>query len=644
MDSGSSSSSDMKDSRLDNVISSYSTITRTERRSYQNNRFPEVRFPSGANPSSINTVPSQISSQTAVTSSENRNTITADDVAMRTASERHQNSVKAITNLLKIIDQARANRNFAKSNLEVYAREYNDALSAQRRAQNDIIAAETRRSQITSAIEGAEKKIADYQGQLDDITGQREDLNARKAKLLVKISGEERIKAELMAQLESINADLARLMKELATYKEKAEFIKVKISAAQAELKKAEGELASVIERRLAAEREVADGEAKVDELRRLLQAAEDALAGSKIKLASIIEEEKRIPAIIEGIKTRIAGLVAELDKANAAIARIQAEIDALNPDDLVSQIEDLEESILADRRSVMEIDGELAALVEPEEKLKAMLKGSQDDFAFLKTQILACEEALRQAYSAGNDANTLVAHARQNLDSVNARYQEEEKVISEATLNLERARAEEALARLALEEIISHYSDALPYSIVPNGNGQTPAGTPYGNNPSGSPLGPISQHGNGAPGEFVVKDWTHYLSLAFGRGVHPAFRGSVTKLYPFNFLSIVSGRTIRNEYDEIVHEKPKVQNNGGVCGGNGPVRAASGEVISIGQDGFKVRLDDGQVYDIHVSPCTKMNSNVAGYSMKMGDEAVVKGTQVGYSRMNASQVTCLSE
>ena len=193
---------------------------------------------------------------------------------MRTASERHQNSVKAITNLLKIIDQARANRNYAQNNLEIYAREYNDALAGQRRAQNDIIAAETRRSQITSAIEGAERKIADYQFQLDDITKNRDDLNAKKAKLLAKISGEERIKAELLANLENVNANLARLMKELATYKEKAESIKVKIAAAEAELKKAEDLLASVVQRRIAAEKEVEDGASRVADLRRQLQAA----------------------------------------------------------------------------------------------------------------------------------------------------------------------------------------------------------------------------------------------------------------------------------------------------------------------------------------------------------------------------------
>ena len=208
-----------------------------------------------------------------------------------------------------------------------------------------------------------------------------------------------------------------------------------------------------------------------------------------------------------------------------------------------------------------------------------------------MKTQIVACEEALRQAYSIGNDANTAVAHAKQNLDAINARYQEEEKIISEATLNLERARAEEALARLALEEIIAHYSDALPYSIVPNGNGKTFAGTPYGNNPSGSPLGPVDTSGNGAPGAFLIKDWTHYLSQAFGAGIHPAFPGSVNELFPFNFLSLVKGNDVRNTYGQL---------RGG-CGGAGPIKAFSGKVRTIRDSNFDVELESGEKYTVAI-------------------------------------------
>lgn len=58
---------------------------------------------------------------------------------MRAASERHQNAIKSITNLLKIIDQARANKLQGEEDIEVYIRQYNEALGTQREAQNSIV-------------------------------------------------------------------------------------------------------------------------------------------------------------------------------------------------------------------------------------------------------------------------------------------------------------------------------------------------------------------------------------------------------------------------------------------------------------------------------------------------------------------------
>ena len=51
------------------------------------------------------------------------------------------------------------------------------------------------------------------------------------------------MKAQLLAQLESINADLARLMKELAMYQEKCAVIKAKIEQAKVDIKKYEATL-----------------------------------------------------------------------------------------------------------------------------------------------------------------------------------------------------------------------------------------------------------------------------------------------------------------------------------------------------------------------------------------------------------------
>lgn len=119
-------------SRLGSIISEHSTVTSRTDVSYQNNRFPEVSFPSGANIDAFNAVPTNVLSKQAVRSDLNRNVITADDVVVRTASERHQNAIKGITNLLKIIDQGRANINQAQADIEKYTVDYNAALGARK--------------------------------------------------------------------------------------------------------------------------------------------------------------------------------------------------------------------------------------------------------------------------------------------------------------------------------------------------------------------------------------------------------------------------------------------------------------------------------------------------------------------------------
>ena len=86
-------------------------------------------------------------------------------------------------------------------------------------------------------------------------------------------------------------------------------------------------------------------------------------------------------------------------------------------------------------------------------------------------------------------------------------------------------------MAKLALDELVAKYTNALPYAIVPNGNG-VGAGTPYGNNAAGAALGPATRGTNA----FRVTDWTNYLSSAFGSGIHPSFDGNINYLYPLQF------------------------------------------------------------------------------------------------------------
>ncbi len=165
-------------------------------------------------------------------------------------------------------------------------------------------------------------------------------------------------------------------------------------------------------------------------------------------------------------------------------------------------------------------------------------------------------------------------------------------------------------MARQGLEELIAHYTNALPYAIVPNGNG-VGSGTPNGNNPSGSPLGPVRNDGNGAPGAFKVGSWTNYLSTAYGAGVSPAFLGSVNELFPFNFLSGTSGN--QSQGTNVSNNYPALRgadgaNGRGRCGAQNVARnVVTGVVVEVRADGFDVRDQDGKVHNVAIAALNLM-------------------------------------
>lgn len=291
-----------------------------------------------------------------------------------------------------------------------------------------------------------------------------------------------------------------------------------------------------------------------------------------------------------------------------------------------------------------------------------------QSQLQFLQQEYTKSVTERNRLYGIGNDANSAVAFARQNVEAAVNRYRQEMATVDSATQNLEKARSEEALARLANEELIASYTNGLPYAVIPNGNGATNAGTPRGNNPSGSPLGPVPQGGDGAPGSFVISSWTNYLSQAYGASVNPAFRGSVTALYPFTFSSIVRGNSVTNLRGD---GSGSGNGNGGWNGGSGsgsgngngngvwtggcsgatgtggiilPSVSTTGTITSVRDTSFDLRLNDGSVVTVNVAPCTTLNSNKQNYQITSGDVAVVKAIQQSSSVYGGQSVTCLSE
>ena len=78
----------------------------------------------------------------------------------------------------------------------------------------------------------------------------------------------------------------------------------------------------------------------------------------------------------------------------------------------------------------------------------------------------------------------------------------------------------------MTLEEIISEFSDALPYSVIPNGNGLTNIGIPPGNNAIGSGLGPLLRSGRYFSEVGDSTDFGIFLSREFGTGVNLKYAG----------------------------------------------------------------------------------------------------------------------
>ena len=76
-------------------------------------------------------------------------------------------------------------------------------------------------------------------------------------------------------------------------------------------------------------------------------------------------------------------------------------------------------------RKAVTELDASISADKAQLDNLKGQLADLQDTLNYLKNQLILANEDLRKAYGVGNDANTAVAFAKQNLEAVNQRYQQ---------------------------------------------------------------------------------------------------------------------------------------------------------------------------------------------------------------------------
>lgn len=252
----------------------------------------------------------------------------------------------------------------------------------------------------------------------------------------------------------------------------------------------------------------------------------------------------------------------------------------------------------------------------------------------------------MRRQYYICNDAADEVRKAKQNLQAINLKLQTETQWLEEANNNLERARAEKQLADIAVEEVIASSTSALPFSIVPNGNGQTNVGTPIGNNPSGSPLGPIRIRNEVDPSrQIIVGDISSYLSRAYGAGVDPSKPSTVSTVYP---LSVATLQTlVAQGTTGILNADPNYQypSNGiygfGCSGGNSDLTYGQGTIYSVQPGMIQVRDQVGGLVNLRVGGCSNLEATQSGHILGLQDTVYYRGVQSN-AGINLHSLTCV--
>ena len=86
-----------------------------------------------------------------------------------------------------------------------------------------------------------------------------------------------------------------------------------------------------------------------------------------------------------------------------------------------------------------------------------------------MRAELARVQAALNRQFFLCEATADDVRRAQQNVEAMRARLNQDTEALRTANTNLEAARAEKELADIAVEEIIAVYTDALPFSVVPN-------------------------------------------------------------------------------------------------------------------------------------------------------------------------------
>ena len=450
------------------------------------------------------------------------------------------------------------------------------------------------------------------------------------------------MKQDLLDQLAALNAEISS--------------VNLQIKTAEADAAQAPGAIAQIdlqipiVDSRIAdLQRQLAAAQAEKSQLVASRIDYNNAILQSKQRIASLNAQLIQLQSRIPGLNSQISAKQASCDQINAQLNSFRASVSNID-----SNFQAILQKISAQQALVAEKKKEI-------EDLKAKIGNIPSEILSLQGALAANADSLNRQYYICNNAANAVKQAQQNLDAMNLKYTTETRYLTDANNNLEQARAEKELADIAVQEIISFSTNALPFSIVPNGQGKTPVGTPVGNNPAGNALGPVAIRNQIVAGSpVVVGDLSNYLSSAYGAGVDPARAGTVTTMFPLSTLTLsaVSGASESGVFNPDGTFIPGSVTQGGQYGGgsissylsnftcgqnSGNVVTGQGRIMGVQPGMIRVQQSNGENVNLHVSQCSNLSANVANLTLVPFTNVYFKGTPSSNGNgMNLYQMSCV--
>ena len=187
--------------------------------------------------------------------------------------------------------QATANKNAAQAEIAKRTELFDKAVATQRQSEETIIQAENDLARVKKGIESTNEQINSIRKKIDELASLMEKKRLERASLIEGLGKAKVSLKEVENQLRNERENLEQAEMDLADKEAECDGVNKELETTEDELTNKKMEKAALGVNINSVEERIVDEQAAIDELKRQLAAAENALKGSKAQLAGLKEE-----------------------------------------------------------------------------------------------------------------------------------------------------------------------------------------------------------------------------------------------------------------------------------------------------------------------------------------------------------------